>query len=101
MHSYVFLSILLLITKYKTKNESIRQTSLLVEAMIQDPVTVRLRGEEEPSTLQSSFSYLMSSFGSTGAKVTSKGTFLPGRIQPAAGVMDTSGGKLAVSQLNL
>lgn len=58
----------------------INQTSLLVEAMMQEPVTVRVTGEEEPSTQHDRFSYLVSLISSLGAKVTSKGTSMPGQI---------------------
>lgn len=46
------------------------QTSLLVEVAMQEPVTVKVMGEEEPSTKQDRFSYLVSLRSSTGANVT-------------------------------
>lgn len=68
---------------------------------MQEPVTVRVMGDEEPSTLQDRFSYRVSLLSSTGAKVTSKGTSMPGQIRPLAGAMDSSGGNFSVSHWNL
>lgn len=53
---------------------------MLVEATIQEPVTVRVTGEEESFTQQDKFSNLASLLSSTGAKVSSKGTCMPGPI---------------------
>lgn len=64
--------------------------------MMQDPVTVRVIGEVEPFTQQDRFSYLVSLLSSTGAKVTSRGTSLPGQIYPSDGTIDNSAGKLSV-----
>lgn len=58
----------------------INHTSLLVEATMQEPVTVSVTIEEEPSTEQDRFSYLMSLFSSSGEKVTSNGTSMPGQM---------------------
>ena len=76
-------------------------TSLLVEAAMQEPVTVRVTGEGRLSTKQVRFSYLMSLLRTLGEKVKSKGTFMPGRMEPLAGTMDNSAGKLLFSQWKL
>lgn len=68
---------------------------------MQEPVTVRVTAEEEPSTQQHRFSYLVSFIRSTGAKVTWRGTSMPGQMKPSAGVMDNSGGKSSVFHWNL
>jgi len=49
---------------------------------MQEPVTVRVTAEEEPSTQQHRFSYLVSFIRSTGAKVTWRGTSMPGQMKP-------------------
>lgn len=62
---------------------------------------MKVTGEGEPSTMQDRFSYLVLSINSIGAKVTSKGTSMPGQMYPLAGVMDNSGGKVFVFHWNL
>lgn len=62
---------------------------------------MRVSGAEEPSTEQHRSSYLLSPLSSTGAKVTSRGTSIPGQIYPFAGVMESSAGKFSVFQKNL
>lgn len=72
------------------------QTSLLEAAAMQEPVTVRVMGVAEPSMQQVKFSYLESLFKRTGANVNSKGTSVPGWIEPLLGWTDNSGGKSSV-----
>lgn len=66
---------------------------------MQEPVTVSPSTEDEP-TIQDT-SYLMSSLSVTGAKVTSRGISMPGRIKPLAGVMVKPRPDLSVFQQKL
>lgn len=74
-------------------------TSLFVETTMQEPVTVSPTTEDEP--IAQDTLYLMSSLRVTGAKVTSRGISMPGRIKPLAGVMVKPRGNLSVFQQKL
>lgn len=74
-------------------------TSLFVETMTQEPVTVSLRTQDEPTAQDTS--HRMSSLNFTGAKVTSIRTSVPGRINPLAGVMAKAVVDLSVFQQKL
>lgn len=74
-------------------------TSLFVDTIMQEPVTVSLSTQDEPTAQDTS--HLMSSLNFTGAKVTSIRTSVPGRIKPLAGVMVNAVVDLSVFQQKL
>lgn len=76
-----------------------RLTSLFVDTITQEPVTVSLSIQDEPTAQDTS--HLMSSLNFSGAKVTSIRTSVPGRIKPLAGVMVKAVVDLSVFQQKL
>lgn len=72
---------------------------MFVETITQEPVTVSLITQDEPTAQDTS--YLMSSLNFTGAKVTSIRTSVPGRMKPLAGVMVKAAVDLSAFQQKL